>query len=131
MIYRRATFLRMSGTQADPTKKHLHVVLTDSFGRASQVLVTSIASIRTKKFDNTRLLEPNEHEFIRRHSYVFYRETSLLGVQRIEACLESKEYAQKEDISEELYYRIASGVFESRQCPKFAKKVLQDLGLPK
>lgn len=45
--------------------------------------------------------------------------------------IESGEYSQKEDVTEALYYRIASGVFESSQCPRFARTELEKLGLPK
>ena len=129
MSRRRSTFLCPSGPISDPYRKHLHVVLTDLFGKASQVLVTSIASIRSKKYDDTCILEPGEHPFLRHHSYVLYRATRLLEVQRIKQRLKSLEFIPQDDVSEEVYKRIVFGLFESKATPQFAKTTMRDIGL--
>lgn len=128
MSYRRATFLCPSGPISDPSRKHLHVVLTESFGDAGQVLVTSIASIRSRKYDDTCILEPGDHPFLTHHSYVLYRSTRLMEVKRIKQCLKSVEFVQHDDIREEIYKRIVIGLFDSKATPQFAKTTMQDIG---
>ena len=125
MTHRRATFLRTSGTPDDPAKKHLHIVLTDPFGPADQVLTTSVATIRSKRYDDTCILKPGCHELVVDPSYVVYRAMILLEVRQIQSCLTAHEYVMRSDVDEEMYYRVARGAFVSTQCPRFAREVLR------
>lgn len=127
-MHRRGTFLRTSGPPEDITRKHLHVSLTNPFGPASQVLCTSIASIRSTRYDDSCILAPGDHEFIEHHSYVVYRHSVLLENSRIESCIESGEYAAREDVSQDLLDRILDGVYASTQCPRFVRDILDRHG---
>lgn len=61
-------------------KHHLFIVLTKPcrLGRVSMVNITSVIPGTT--YDQTCVLQPGEHNFIRRLSYVYYRKARVESV---------------------------------------------------
>lgn len=77
----RTTFLVPSGSNADPERKHLFVLLNNPvlFEKKEVVLIISVSSIKQNlPYDNTCILKKGEHSFIQHDSYVIYSNRTII-----------------------------------------------------
>tara|TARA_R110000868_G_scaffold231117_2_gene484465 strand:- start:306 stop:665 length:360 start_codon:yes stop_codon:yes gene_type:complete len=100
---------------SNPDKKHLFIVMTSPTGPLEEVLLFSISTYTgSKKQDSTCLLEPAEHPFISRPSYVYYRGARIERLPNLMRALDSGLFVRKEQVSEELFHRIVDGMYRSK-----------------
>jgi hypothetical protein len=111
-----------SGTPANPSGKHLFVVLTNPC-EGNQHLLVSISSIKPDRYcDPTCSLEVAEHEFIEQQSFVFYQRPKQLPHVGIVKCTKSGLYSPKKDCTAELLEKIRAGIIASPMTPRWAKE---------
>ena len=111
---KKGTLLVPSG----PTGMHLHVILTDACQDGLHLRVP-VSSIPKKGFhDPTCVIEPGEHSFIKRKSYVLYRLLTTTRAQHIVKCVKGLVFNVKDHVSNDLNDRICDGVEDSTFSPK-------------
>ena len=78
-VVKRATLLIASGPANDPSRKHLFVCLTDSFGPTKETLMVSVATHRAGlPGDDACHLYAGDHPFVKHKSFVDYRNARVV-----------------------------------------------------
>ncbi len=126
-ILRRATIL--FGIPGE--KPHLHIVMcdpyTDGDDMPEKVVWVSISSCRPdRRYDETCLLYPGDHPFIKHDSYVYYELVNSITVRSVQNHIRSRWALPKEQMREEVFQRIHKG-FDSSSVPKIIRT---RLGIP-
>lgn len=122
-VSRKGTILIPSGPTADPDRKHLFVVCTDPCENNQQVLVP-ISSVRSRLCDQTCLLQPHEHPFLRRESFVFYRQTRIEAHQVLLDGVAQSLFEPRDDMNGQTFLRVFNGICRSSQTPRRVKRYL-------
>lgn len=100
-----------SGPGADG--QHLYAVITNPCD-GSQSLLVSFSSIKPGRFhDPSCLVQPGEHEFIIKPTYVEYRMARIMRCDHIAKCVDGWTFTPKGPISDALLERIHNGVEQS------------------
>ena len=103
------------------TKNHLFVILTEASPEGN-VLLISFSTIREERFyDKTCIVEPDEHPFIKKPSFIEYRKARIEKESHLVNCRESTYWFPHEPVSNELFKRICNGVLDSPHTPKRIK----------
>ncbi|MDH2299655.1 hypothetical protein [Cobetia sp. 29-18-1] len=128
ILMRRGTLLILSGPV-----KHLHIVMNDPVvnpitGHLS-VLLVNISSIpESGLYDSTCILTPENcsHAFVKRPSYVYYREAVIKSVEGISQKVSLGEFSPHEDFPEDAFRLVLTGFHESefvtRKILKFIER---------
>ena len=80
------------------------------------VILVSVASIRQGEsgyYDTTCVLQPGDHPFIRRDSYVVYRQAVIMELRDLERDLKNGLITSRERAGADVVERIVMGVEES------------------
>jgi hypothetical protein len=89
---------------------HLYVVLTEPSGEPPEVAIVNFSSYRDG-LDDTVILEPGDHSFIKRTSFVNYAEATKVTVAKLQTIVEMDiTVPHRERCSPELLRRIRDGV---------------------
>lgn len=124
---KRATFLYPSGPDGDPNRKHLCILLTDPVGPAKQVLTVSVMTLReNKKYDQTCILKPGDHEFIRHDSLVAYATCRIDFASRLIQGVVSGEFVEKQKLKDDVFSRVIEGIIRSRAVKPFALQFFKE-----
>ncbi|MFC4789288.1 MULTISPECIES: hypothetical protein [Giesbergeria] len=113
-------------------KRHLFAILLDPCrveGRGSKphVLLASVLSIKPGMFvDDSCLLKPGDHPFIRHDSFIDYRFTRLEQAEHVEARVAEGVFDVKESCSPDLIRRIIEGALKSPRIPREYKMILKN-----
>ena len=112
------TFLIPSTTSSGIRKKHLHIAITepvDSGNRMPCILLVSLASIRQGEsgYDETCILQPADHPFIKHASYVVYRQAVIMELRDLHRNLKNGIIKPKERAGVDVVARIVMGVEKS------------------
>ncbi|MDY6216342.1 terminase [Actinobacillus porcinus] len=124
MLKRKLTVLLPTFRGASDELKHLFFILTDpcedrETKRADMLLLVNCSTVYDEKiFDDTCILEVGEHAFIKHKSYIYYKETRIENLLDLEKGIEQKRFIKKEIINDELYQRILTGAFKSKQIER-------------
>lgn len=113
--------------QRDPNdKEHLYVVLNDPTDRS---LIVAAVNLNTAFVgaDTTTLLEPGDHPFVRRETYVNYARATLLPAQTVAALIEAGTFRRMPPCSPVLLERVRLGLFESEFTPNKVVRFCQEL----
>lgn len=109
------TYLKPSGPA-----NHLFIVLFDPFkhveagyGDFLYVASVNITSIGVVKFDSTCILNPGDHPFIVKPSYVNYRMMESERFSVVKGRIESGEYRLHQPLSKVILEKVVSGIFKS------------------
>jgi hypothetical protein len=97
--------------------QHLHVVLLDGEQYTNNTIVVPICTYDSPKQDQTTLLEPGEHEFIVRPSYVNYRRAKTASIPDIQRLIDAKTAKQKPQVGNNILTRICEGIMKSPHTP--------------
>jgi hypothetical protein len=116
---KKKTFLKVSGSADDSSKKHLFCILTDVVEH-SHYVVPICSVIPGRKHDNTCLLELGDHPFIIRPSYVAYQFITSYHTTTIIKCMSAGTFIKKEDLESNVFNRIYNGVSISHRTPGWA-----------
>ncbi len=76
-------------------------------------------------FDESCLLNPGDHPFIRHESFVDYRFTRIESAEHIDARVADGSFDLKEPCSPELIKRIIDGAIKSKRISREYKLLLQ------
>ncbi len=99
-------------------KLHLHVAVTNPFDSGNhipQILLVSLASIHPDGFgyDQTCILKPDDHPFIKHDSYVVYRRAQIMELRYLERMLKNGLITRKEIADTKVVERIIVGIERS------------------
>lgn len=122
-VYERATLLVPSGTFHAPDKKHLHIVCCEPNDSGDVVLV-SIASYTNDLCDQTCILEPHDHGFIRHRSYVLYRKADIFSAQALTTGVEDGSIIVRDDLNAQVFLRVRNGICASPQTKRKVKRFM-------
>ena len=104
------TLLIPSGTQIDPNKRHLFVILTDVCAEGQHLLV-SLSRIREGvHFDPACVFEPGEHRFVRDRSFAAYRLARIEPAEKLIRHVEAWDFTPKDDMPVPLVDRMRAGI---------------------
>lgn len=119
-----ATLLMPSGNEGD----HLYVVLNDpcafdSYGSNPCVLLVNLSSVREGvPYDATCVLDPGEHAFVRRQSFVFYRNARIEQESHILRLMDQGLFKPHVAVSDEVFQRIKAGLSDSPHTKREFKR---------
>ena len=126
MLQPGATILIPSGPRNDPDRKHLHVVVARRSGPPVQILMVSVSSIRNQKYDDTTVLDGDEHPFLKRRSYIRYQVARVEPEVVIERGIQTGLFTLREQFDGAALLRIRDGFRCSRFAKPFARTFLDD-----
>ena len=124
---RRATLLIPSGPAHDLNRKHLFILLTDPVinpeNGKNSVLLTSLSTLDTAlPHDPTCLLQPGDHPFVTRNSYVSYGTSRIQEAEKLINGVASGVLIAKDPMDNDIFARICNGLPVSRHT---APKILR------
>lgn len=118
---KRATLLLPSGPAEDPNRKHLFVVLSDPFDcpdGEKYLLLVGLSSVpEIGNYDNSCILRPGDHPFIKHDSFVFYSKARIENAGKILRGVREGKLAPYETVSPEVFEKICQGVVSSPFTP--------------
>ena len=107
-----------SFTLRDQDGNHLNVIVAESSPDDSALLMlVYLSSSRTPFRDNTTLIQPGEHPFVDRESWVRYQNVKVCS----RSDIEDKIMHHYDKVSEDLLNRIQVGIETSDKVPKREK----------
>jgi 5'(3')-deoxyribonucleotidase len=131
--FKRATLLMPSGPDHDVERKHLFILMTDPVEnletKTKEVLVVSLSTIKPNSpYDDTCIIRPYEHPFIKHDSFVFYRNSAIKDCDKLINGVKQGIFKAKGIIDMPVFSRICSGIETSRfipsKCLKFYQRFL-------
>ena len=117
----RATVLIPTPINGRPDLKHLFILLTDPITEEQLALIVSLSSVKAgMPYDDSCVLYPGDHSFIRTTSYVDYSRIQIIPVQKIQNGILQGKIQPFEAIQTDVFARICHGLLQSRHTkPKF------------
>lgn len=125
---RRATLLYPSGPANDPNRNHLFVLLTDPIadplngGKVCSLLCGLSTVYPTIYHDPTCILQPGDHPFITRNSFVFYAESRVVEAAKLVNGVAQGSFVAKPMMNSAVVDRICAGVLVSIHTPPKAQR---------
>lgn len=111
VVVKKATLLLPSGPGTDG--QHLYAIITNPCD-GDQCLLVSFSSVKQGRFhDPACLVNPGEHEFVVKPTYVEYRMARIMRCDHIDKCVSGWTFTPKGPISDDLLERIHNGVEQS------------------
>ncbi|MBX9903619.1 MAG: hypothetical protein K2Y31_04630 [Burkholderiales bacterium] len=110
-----ATLLMPSGNQGN----HLHVALNDpcpfeNYGSHASVILVNLSSIRDGlPYDTTCVLAAGAHPFIKRDSFVFYRNARIEQASHVVKLVERGVFSAHQPVSAEVLQVVKAGLYQS------------------
>lgn len=121
----KATLLVTSGPAHDPERKHLFILLTHGLGEEDEVLMVSLQSIVDQlQQDDSCVVEPGEHLFVRHGSFVRYDKCRKVAANKLVQAVGNGTMIPHDQVSDALFERICSGLKLSTHTPPWAKTLL-------
>ncbi|APH54812.1 Hypothetical protein GbCGDNIH9_8580 [Granulibacter bethesdensis] len=99
---------------------HLHIVCTDPDD--GYQLIVSICTRINNLCDPSCILQPHEHPFLTKESYVLYREAKLVQHSALTKGVAENRFILKEDMNGQTFLRITKGICTSIQTSRHIKK---------
>jgi hypothetical protein len=117
----KATILIPSGPVHDPSRLHLHIILTNPIGEPPTVLVVPVESIEDAGIyhDPSCYLLYQDHEFITHKSYVNYRRANLRNAEILVEGITKGVLFTRPDVMPEIFDRVCHGLVTSDQTPQY------------
>lgn len=92
---------------------HLHIVISDPDKFPNEVICFNLTTWKGDHCDPACIIEPGEHTWVRRRSYVYYENPRLLDAEAIKAIETSSRVNKLPAVSDELFTRILEGAEET------------------
>ena len=89
--------------------------------------MVSVSSIGAQKYDDTTVLDADEHPFLRHRSYVKYQVARVEFETAIERGIQTGVFALREELDEGVLYRIRDGFRSSKFAKAFTRNFLEDV----
>jgi hypothetical protein len=105
--------------ESGPSGKHLFVIVTAPTKSCDDILLLNFTSIyEGAHFDPACVVEPGEHPFITKKSYVFYNKAMIRSSKEIELKIrENKISIHSKSVSQDLFNKIIAGISTSKEIP--------------
>ena len=116
----KATLLVATPKQGNQDLQHLFIILTAPIEGA--IITVNLSSCKTKFYDKSCVLEKGDHSFIKHKSYIAYHRSEILKITQ----LKNMTIRQLEQVTENVFKRITSGLLKSKQTPNKVKKFFVD-----
>ncbi len=116
----KATLLVATPKQGNQDLQHLFIILTAPID--GTVITVNLSSCKTKFYDKSCVLEKGDHSFIKHKSYIAYHHSEILKITQ----LKNMSIRQLEQVTENVFNRITSGLLKSKQTPNKVKKLFVD-----
>lgn len=118
---KRATLLIPSGSQDDPNRKHLFILITDPHDNEAGekcVLMVSISTIRPGvPHDPTCILYAGDHPFVKHDSYIVFQKARIEAADAVLRGVERGQLVPQDPMDSAIFARICKGLEESRLTP--------------
>lgn len=120
-----ATLLMPSGNEGD----HLYIVLNDprpfeNRGNNLWVVLVNLSSVREGvPHDATCVLEPGEHPFVSRRSFVFYRNARIEQESHVLQLTQNGLFKPHDPMSAGVLQKIKAGLYESPHTKREFKRI--------
>lgn len=118
--YKSGTLLVPSGN-----KNHLFVIVTDACSKGQYLLVNFSTIHPGAYYDDTCLVDPGEHPFIKSASYVFYSHARVEAGARLAKLVETLYWRECEPVNDNLLKRIYDGFLRSPHVKNWVKNYLR------
>ena len=106
---------------------HLFVIVLTPAPHTRNTIIVNIDSWEPgTKTDNTTILQPGDHEFIQKKTYVNYRLARIVSVDEIEGWLETGRAKIKPRMDTSILNRISDGILKSKFTILEVKEMYQD-----
>lgn len=112
----------------DKINSHLFIIISDPGQDAARIVTVSMTSWRADK-DQSCIVEPDEHRFVKRKSCIHYAQDRLISLVQYEACLKTGDILPHDPLSDKLLDRILDGAAISPFIPLGNRQILVDQGL--
>ena len=120
---RKASILVPSGPAHDPDRKHLFIVLSDPVTDEKVVLLVSISSVKPDRWnDDSCLLYPGDHPFIKKNSFVDYSSARIEPGDKLLRGVKAGKLIPQDPVSDDVFERICAGVMASKRTPRNIKQ---------
>jgi hypothetical protein len=86
-----------------------------------------LSTVRPGYIDQTCILEPGEHPFVKAQTFVNYQRAEIYQRTHIDKCISGWLYTPREPMANDVMARIVDGVTASIQTPRKVKKYLAAL----
>lgn len=110
-----------SGPGIDPNRKHLFILLTDPIDDGTGVKVVLMVPVSSLKTgvpnDQTCILYPGDHPFIKRESFVYYARARLEMADKLLRGIKEGKLVALDPIDSGIFARICQGLEQSRFTP--------------
>lgn len=113
----------------DGMKHHLWAVMNDQCPDGDCLLLMVTTTYQGRKHDPACELIAGDHPFIEHPSHVCYRLAHRSSVAHVKRMLAKGLYVAKEDFPGATFSKIASGIFASENCPRWAQLYAEKVGL--
>ncbi len=114
---RGKTLLIPSGTNADPNKKHLFVILTDACRDGRHLLVSLSRVKEGVHHDAACVFAAGEHRFVREESFAVYRLARIEPAAKLIRHVEAWDFTPKDDMPNHIVERMCAGIEASDFVP--------------
>lgn len=104
-----------------PLSRATLLLATPKSGKNDDVLIVNISSL-SNRCDETCILNSSDHSFIRHKSYIAYKHSNIINVDKLEP-LVIKQY---EPINIDMFNKICSGLLKSKHTSPKIKKFYMD-----
>lgn len=108
-----------------PSGEHLFVILNepkDISGHINSSVLVNVSSIRKAPYDDTCILEPGSHAFIKQRSYIAYRHARIDREDSLIQKVNTSLFRPHDPLDDELLKRIQIGLYKSPQTRRFLKE---------
>lgn len=123
-VYKAGTLLIPSGPSHDVNRRHLHVVCNDA-DETGHCLLVGITAYSNSLCDDTCVLEPSEHPWLWKRSYVLYRRARKWESSAILRGISSGKIEVRDDMNAQTFLRVKNGVCRS---PHTSRKIKRYFG---
>lgn len=113
----------------DGAKNHLWAVMNNECSEGDCLLLMVTTTYEGRKHDPACELNAGDHPFIDHPSHVCYRLANRSSVAHVRRMLAKGVYVAKEDFPGATFARIAAGIFASDDCPRWAQRYAEKVGL--
>jgi hypothetical protein len=120
-IAKRGTLLIVSGPRHDPDRKHLYVICNDPDSEGN-VLIVSIASVTAATHDTTCILQPHEHDFLKRASYTYYAKAEIRSAAALLNGVKQQAIFVHSNMNAQAFLRLTNGICRSPYTPRKIKR---------
>ncbi len=118
-FYTGRAFIHEHVTRLRP---HVWTIISDSELNGDKLVILNFTT--DDDIDPTCVIEPGEHPFISRTTYVNYRDAKIAEAEQLAQAVRARHIMFKDDLSEDLLQKIRAGAAESQYLQNKIRRFL-------